>query len=264
MKFDKQKWFSILRKVFIVLGYTSMFVSVLVAFAFSNQEANNLPVKKLNIAVYPIDLHFYNRQRVLEEVKPVLPRNKKLIGMPMGEVDVAKMEAALSKKLLIEKAEVYTDLNGELNLSITQRRPVLRVIRYDGTQFYIDQYGVKIPLSEYYTCKVPIASGNIFERYEKGDSVYSFVGKQLFKMASYVDKHPFYDALIDQIFVRADNELILVPKIGSEVIVFGDVENLEAKFKKLLVFYQEGLNRIGWNAYKSIDLRFDGQVICKK
>ncbi|MDZ4667398.1 MAG: hypothetical protein SGJ00_05885 [bacterium] len=264
MKFDEQKWLNILRKVFIILGWTSVFTCVLVALAFSHKQANDLQVKKLNISVYPIDLHFYNRQRVLEQVKPVLPKNKKLIGMPMGEVDVAKMESILGKQLLIEKAEVFTDLSGEINISITQRRPVLRVIRYDGTQFYLDQFGVKIPLSEHYTCKVPIASGNIFERYEKGDSVYSFVGKQLFKIASYVDKHPFYDALIDQIFVRADNELILVPKIGSEVIVFGDVENLEAKFKKLLVFYQEGLNRIGWNHYRSIDLRFEGQVICKK
>jgi cell division protein FtsQ len=140
----------------------------------------------------------------------------------------------------------------------------LRLIRYDGTQYYLDQYGIKIPLSEYYTCRVPLANGNIFERFEKGDSVYSFVGNELFNMASFVDKHPFYKALIEQIFVRADNELILVPKIGSRYIIFGDAQNPEKKFKKLMVFYREGLSRIGWNHYKSIDLRFDGQVICKK
>ena len=137
-------------------------------------------------------------------------------------------------------------------------------MRFDGTQFYVDQYGVKMPLSEQFTARVPVASGNIFERLEKSDSVYSFVGNQVFKIASYVDKHPFYKALIEQIFVKADNELILVPKIGSHIIVFGDANKMEIKFKKLLAFYREGLSRIGWNTYRSIDLRFDGQVICKK
>jgi cell division protein FtsQ len=264
VKIDKQKWLKILRKVAILLGWTTVFVFVLIALAFSHKQANESEIKKVNIAIYPIDLHFYNRQRVLEQVKLALPRNRKLIGMEMGEVNVDKLEAILAKQQLVEKAQVYTELNGDINIRIEQRRPILRVMRYDGTQFYVDQYGVKIPLSEHFTCRVPIANGNIFERYEKGDSVYSFVGNQLFKMASYVDKHPFYEALIDQIFVRADNELILVPKIGSRIIIFGDADNLEVKFKKLLVFYREGLNRIGWNQYKSIDLRFEGQVICKK
>jgi cell division protein FtsQ len=83
-------------------------------------------------------------------------------------------------------------------------------------------------------------------------------------MASYVDKDPFLKAFIEQIFVRADNDLVLIPKVGSAKIIFGDTENMEGKFEKLLVFCKEGLNRIGWNKYRSIDLRFEGQIICKK
>jgi cell division protein FtsQ len=83
-------------------------------------------------------------------------------------------------------------------------------------------------------------------------------------MALYVDKDPFLKAFIEQIFVRADNELVLIPKVGNAYIIFGDTKNLEVKFEKLLVFCKEGLNRIGWNKYRSIDLRFEGQVICKK
>jgi cell division protein FtsQ len=121
-----------------------------------------------------------------------------------------------------------------------------------------------MPLSDHFTCRVPIANGNIFERLENGDTVYSFVGNEVFKIASYVDKQPFYKALIEQIFVNADNDMVLVPKIGNHVIIFGDANQIEIKFKKLLAFYREGMNRIGWSAYKSIDVRFDGQVICKK
>jgi len=29
------------------------------------------------------------------------------------------------------------------------------------------------------------------------------------------------------------------------------------------VFYKEGLSRVGWSRYKTIDIRFDKQVVCK-
>jgi cell division protein FtsQ len=258
------KWIKAAKKIGIVLLWVSMLSLVFIALEFSNSKSHSNKCQKVLISIYPIDIHFYNRQRVLEDIKSGLNRNQKLLGSEMGDLNIPKLEKSLQEKPLVESAEVFSNLEGEINIKVQQRKPILRVIRYDGTQYYIDQYGIKMPLSEHFTAHVPIANGNIFERYERGDSVYSFVGNQLFKIASFVDKQPFYKALIEQIFVRADNELILVPTVGSQFIVFGDANEPEKKFRKLLVFYQEGLNRTGWNKYKSIDLRFEGQVICKK
>ncbi len=264
MKIGNDRFWKIARKISILLFWTGMCLGLVLALSFVNKQESDMGCKKVNVSVRPIELQFYNRQRVLEVIRKGLSNDQKLIGMPLNEINIPDLEAALLKQSLIEDAEVFSEMNGELNISVKQRIPILRVIRYDGTQYYLDRYGVKIPLSEHFTSRVPIANGNIFERFERGDSVYSFVGNQLFKMASYVDKDAFLKALIEQIFVRADNEFILIPKIGDQVIVFGDAENLEKKFKKLLVFYREGLSRTGWNKYKSIDVRFEGQVICKK
>lgn len=260
----KATWKIALKKIGRILMWVTMLGFVLFALAFSNKQANNTLCSKVNVRVYPVDIGFYNRQTLLQHLRPHLPEGKKAIGLPLVELEVSEMEKHFLDLHFIEHAEVFTDFKGELTIEVKQRRPILRVLRFDGTQFYVDQYGVKMPLSEQFTARVPVASGNIFERLEKSDSVYSFVGNQVFKIASYVDKHPFYKALIEQIFVKADNELILVPKIGSHIIVFGDANKMEIKFKKLLAFYREGLSRIGWNTYRSIDLRFDGQVICKK
>jgi cell division protein FtsQ len=234
------------------------------ALAFSNKQASTLPCAKVNVRVFPAEIGFYNRQKILEQLRKDLPAGKKVIGMPLGEINIQQIEEHLSQLDHVEHAEVFADMQGELNLHLQQRRPILRMFRYDGTQFYVDQFGIKMPLSDHFTCRVPIANGNIFERLENGDTVYSFVGNEVFKIASYVDKQPFYKALIEQIFVNADNDMVLVPKIGNHVIIFGDANQIEIKFKKLLAFYREGMNRIGWSAYKSIDVRFDGQVICKK
>lgn len=264
MKFEKQKWKRVALKVVKLLMWICMLSFVVFVLWLSNKDLDDKKCKKVDVYIYPFDLHFYNRQAVLEVLRKALGSNQKLIGMEMGEVNVSKLERELKKDPLLEDAEVFAEMDASLNVKIVQRRPIIRLIRYDGTQFYVDQYGVKMPLSDQYTPRLLLANGNIFERFEKGDSVYSFVGNQVFKIASYVDNHPFYKALIEQIFVRADNDIVLIPKIGSKYVIFGDAQNMDKKFRKLLVFYREGLNRIGWNKYNSIDVRFDGQVICKK
>ncbi|MDP1725645.1 MAG: hypothetical protein Q8M15_02595 [Bacteroidota bacterium] len=264
MTIDKTKLKNAAVRVGILLFWTCMLSGLIFVLGFAGKQEQELSCKKVFVSIKPLELQFFNRQRVLEVIRKGLNSEQKLLGMPLSEINISKLEKSLLKESLIEDAEVYSDLNGVLNIQVDQRKPLLRVVKYDGTQFYIDQHGIKMSLSEHFTARVPIANGNIFERFEKGDSVYSFVGIQLFKIASYVDKDAFLKALIEQIFVRADNEFVIIPKIGNHIIIFGSADNLEKKFRKLLVFYREGLNRTGWKKYSSIDLRFEGQVICKK
>lgn len=58
--------------------------------------------------------------------------------------------------------------------------------------------------------------------------------------------------------------LQLIPRSGDFIIEFGTLADSEAKLARLKTFYDKGLSRIGWGVYKSIDVRYDKQVICKK
>ena len=58
--------------------------------------------------------------------------------------------------------------------------------------------------------------------------------------------------------------LRLVPRSGDFIIEFGTLADREEKLAKLQLFYDKGLSRIGWGVYKTIDVRYDKQVICKK
>jgi cell division protein FtsQ len=64
--------------------------------------------------------------------------------------------------------------------------------------------------------------------------------------------------------VNKNTEFELVPKVGRHIIVFGDIDNMEKKFDKLIVFYKEGLNKTGWDKYKIINLKYENQVVCSK
>ena len=55
-----------------------------------------------------------------------------------------------------------------------------------------------------------------------------------------------------------------MPRSGRHTIVFGRIEQVERKFDKLLRFYRSGLMNIGWGEYRTIDIRYNDQVVCKK
>ncbi len=59
-------------------------------------------------------------------------------------------------------------------------------------------------------------------------------------------------------------EVDLIPRSGDFVVRLGRLEQVEQKLDRLAVFYRQGLPRVGWDAYRSIDVRFDGQVVCSK
>lgn len=83
-----------------------------------------------------------------------------------------------------------------------------------------------------------------------------------------VENDDFWSAEVVQIVVTvADSgalEVELVPRSGRHTILFGRLENIEQKFDNLLCFYRKGLGRIGWDKYKVIDVRYRGQVVCRK
>ena len=59
-------------------------------------------------------------------------------------------------------------------------------------------------------------------------------------------------------------EVELTPRSGRFAVLFGRLEDVERKFDKLLRFYRSGLSSIGWSEYRTIDIRYNDQVVCKK
>ena len=83
-------------------------------------------------------------------------------------------------------------------------------------------------------------------------------------MALFINKDVFLSALIGQIYVKKDTEMLLVPKIGDFMIDFGNASDLENKFMKLKVFYKKILPFEGWNKYNNVILKYKNQIIVNK
>lgn len=83
-----------------------------------------------------------------------------------------------------------------------------------------------------------------------------------------IEGDDFWQAQIVEIVVSQSQDgalfLRLVPRAGNHTIIFGRIEKVERKLDRLMRFYREGLDREGWNTFRTIDIRFDDRVVCTR
>jgi cell division protein FtsQ len=88
--------------------------------------------------------------------------------------------------------------------------------------------------------------------------------KDLFNLTKTLLADEFLKAFIQQIHLNNAGDFILVPLIGDQKIVLGSARKLEDKLNRLKIFYQQGMPYEGWTKYETINLKYGGQVVCKR
>lgn len=174
-------------------------------------------------------------------------------GKAMADIATADIEKAVNDYPVVRRAECYKTNTGLVRLDVYQRVPKLRVAGEED--YYVDEDRRIMPSLASVACYVPVVTGRVTRRMAQ-EELYDFV--------SYIERDGFWNAQIEQIHVSADRQIELVPRIGGHVILLGRLDDYEGKLKKLETFYKEGLSKTGWPAYKEVDLRYRGQVVCRK
>jgi cell division protein FtsQ len=264
-----------LKKILIVVLWSGLLIGLLFTMGFVNMEQDALPCTALRVDVNQDEnLYFLDN---LDVIRLINDRGDSIVGQPKATVNVTEIEKALNSHPDIANAEVYMSINGEVRVSVKQRKPVARVINSDGDSYYIDSEGRLMPLSDKYSAKVLVASGAISEPYVRrymysiadigGDSLLNSTSvlDEIFAMANYVNADEFWRSQVAQIYINSDKDMEIVPLAGDQRIIFGDTTFMDEKFKKLLTFYQQGLNTTGWwDKYSTINLKFRNQIVCTK
>ena len=176
----------------------------------------------------------------------------------IAQLDEHSMEAILQSNPWVRNAQVYTDAEQVMHISVTQRVPVVRLFEEDGNSYYLDAALQAMPLSVQYTHYTPVVTG---VPHLRNDSAGSIVKGTIVSLVQYIAHHEFWKAQISQIVMRADGGFELIPVMGRQRIIIGDTSRLGEKLDHLFAFYKQVHNRIGWDKYTSIDLRYDDQVV---
>ncbi|HBS12327.1 MAG TPA: hypothetical protein DEO36_07270 [Flavobacteriaceae bacterium] len=154
---------------------------------------------------------------------------------------------------MIEKAEVFMNVNGELGAVIIQKTPIARV-NQGSTAYYIDRNGRKMPLSSSFSARVPIVEG-----IQKG-----IISDEVFKLVTVIYNDEFLKKQIVGVEQISTKEFVLKTRIGNQTVELGSLNELDQKIKKLKVFYQKAINGKILENYKTINLEYANQVVCSK
>lgn len=202
---------------------------------------------------------FIDQQDILQRIKEAYGE---ILYVPLDLIPIHDLEQNLKDLPYIEDAEVFLDIDGVMKVKVKQREAVLRIINAKNEEFYVDGKGMKMPVNLRYVPHVMIANGFIAEGIENHlDTVSSKIVKDLVTTMRYIRNDELWNNQIVQLYVNENKDIELIPRVGSQVIVLGNAENLDDKFFRVKAFYQRILPRVGSEAYKTINVKYKGQII---
>lgn len=183
-------------------------------------------------------------------------RNKfpRLKGVSLAAMNKQEMEELMEKHPVVNRCEIYATPGGVVHVTIKQRKPLLRVFHSKGS-YYMDEKGAHIPVFLNHSAHVMVVNGHM-NALESDSS--------LIVLTSYIRNHRFWNAQIEQIYVGEKGDYILVPRVGNHLVVLGGIEDMEIKFRNLKALYQKGWDPLEWNRFRTVNLKYKGQIVCTK
>lgn len=258
---EQKKRYSIkkilLAVVWLAVGVS---VSVLLVAAIRKNDATKCTDVKVKIFGIEADEKFVDEKDVFNTIEAVCGANP--VGKASGSFNLRAIEAELQKSDWIKSAQLFFDNAAVLQVKIYEREPVARVFTVNGRTFYIDTALRMLPLSDKFSARLPVFTG-----FPSENIILSAADSSLLKdvkdISLAIQKDSFCMAMIDQVDITAQRSFEMIPKIGSQLIVFGNAEDAVTKFEKLKLFYKNIMVQTGWSKYSVINVQYKNQVVAK-
>lgn len=240
-------WHKILFSVLITLLVGGLVV--VLAFVVPSNDTKKCENIHLSVTDYD-DFKFISENDVQVQLQNsgVYP-----VGKLHSDIDLTEMEVSLLKLNMIKSVKCYFATNGDVNVAVTQRVPVFRVME-EGRSYYIDNERKRMSTSIKFSAYVPVVTGNVN---------FEFATTNLYDFIVYLQSESRWRSAFTQIYVYPDNKVELVPRVGDFIIKMGSLDRYEAKLKKLDKFLKVLPKYHSWDKYSVINLEFRDQVVCR-
>ena len=238
-----------MKKVLQILKWGMLLSLMVVVLSFTNQMQSKQMVFLNQINIEVSEDKFMTEQIALKYIKQ---QDFNFDSVALSNFYLNELEIAFLEHPAIKNAEVYSNQKGVININLQQRKAVVR-IKTDNTDYYLNEQGMKMPLSSEYTPRVLVVTGDVNE--SKHLSVFSFI--------EIINKDIFWKSQITQVHF-SNNEVIIIPRVGSQKIHFGTLTDVNKKLGNLYQFYKQAMPVKGWQTYSEISLAYNNQIICTK
>ena len=219
-------------------------------YSFSSKRNSERKINKIEIKFESNENMFLTHQMVNNLLIQNLGGSSRI---QKDKVDLNTLENTLNHHEMIEKAEVFSTIDGFLNTRITQKTPILRVIS-DNDSYYLDKKGDRISLSTNFSARVPLVVGEISK--EKRKSYLNLFNE--------INNDNFLSKNITGAQIMPSGNVVLTNRSFDFKIAFGKPINVKKKLKNYKAFFHHAIKDTLIKEYKEINLMFTQQVVCKK
>lgn len=243
------KWVAKIGSWLVSLG---MVVYLVVALAFTSDQMSDQRVASVAVDIKDLDkVDFVDPEMIISSLEA---RNVTLANRAIDSINKSYVREIVEDIPYVRQAEVFFTPDGIFHIKIWQRIPAMRVIT-GQKDYYVDEEAAYFPVSERFTSKVPVFTGEINQE---------VVHSQLIDMAKCLNDDEFWNAMISEVHVWSPGEIELVPNISTHRVYVGAGDDIAWKLEKLQALYEKVLPVVGWDTYRSIDLRYSNQVVCER
>ena len=216
---------------------------------YSTISLNNLrDISKTDIYIHDSSNLFITKDSIKSAVIEIITTKN----IHKSSVHLKALEFELNKIELVRKSNVFIDVNGTIVIDIEQRKPIARFI---DNKSYLDEDGLVMPKSKYYSARVPVIKGYANTQ-DQLDLIY--------KLSNYIKDDKFLSQSATEILIDSNSNFSIKLRDYRFKILIGQLNNLDLKIKNFKAFYINASANQILNKYSVINLQFDNQVVCVK
>lgn len=185
-----------------------------------------------------------------------------LVDVPTGvnpdSMNFGEIRNRFEKLPYVKQADISIEPNGNMNISITERQPVALLVD-NKKKIYVDNAGIKLPIVSGKTVDVPILYG--FNATPMQDTLQSDSFKTVSNFLTAVHNNDVANATISEIAWSSSNEgIVALTNQNGVKLIFGK-GGFDTRLRNWEAFYGKVIKQKGIKKMRSVDLRFEGQIV---
>jgi cell division protein FtsQ len=241
-----------MKKIFTNINFQLGFLILISIFLFAFTKNRNNERKVLDFKVnFKNPKNFFMDYEMVNKL--LIENNWDTINLTNKTLNLEVIENLFDKHPMIEESEIYKNIDGTINLVITQKTPIARVFK-DNNSYYLCKNKSKMPLSEINSERLIILTGKIYD--SQIDSLYFLLNK--------INNDKTLKENLISIEMGLDKNLTFKNRVYDYTINFGRLEDINQKLTNYKIFILKMANTGKLEKYKNVNLKFSKQVICNE
>jgi cell division protein FtsQ len=227
-----------------IIYFFAIFI-VFISLIFLSQKRNT---KNKNLKV-KVNFRYDNGKFLDSKMvnKLLIQREDTTFFLKEDMLDLKEVEDLLISNPMIATADIFRTPQGILNVKLQERKPIVRVIN-DQEEFYLDNFGHRVPLSKKYSARVPIFYGKVEKNLMDLVNFIKLIKKDSFAKSEVID------------LKSLNNNYVLGLRTFPFKIIWGKNSNYKNKIKKLKYLYNY-LEKKDFLKIEKVNLSFDKQIV---